>query len=431
MQDTSGSLSSLPSGTLSSNAVLKSVNEKDGYSVIQSSDDPLGFNAAGVNQLFLVDATGNIVHQYTNESVSVTFGQASVKQDNLAIVYARTSGGTQTVSRTVVGTLGEDPASSSTNVIETLAAADQVTSLYLNISGSHVVYNKVVGGTRNIQFADTATNTFDTFLQGVGELNKAADLDFYESNKIAVKYDNAGTEEVRLYTYGSSLYSTFKSGTNIFSFTALERESGSQGYVVFSDTVTNTAAVYGVSDPINPVASYTHSAGDSVLMVNAAYNSSGGVEIGVIGEFSDYSGDTGNELYAVRQNLSANSSRAYARSTSEYEKIFDGTYNIVTRPNAYRMLHDLKAMKEQLTDNIEGVNNASDIILKNIDLVRAAGFAFLDLSSSVSSEDDADKVAALLRDRIRRDAPAALAQAENLQSIAVAALALSEESILG
>ena len=95
------------------------------------------------------------------------------------------------------------------------------------------------------------------------------------------------------------------------------------------------------------------------------------------------------------------------------------------------MLHDLKAMKAQLSDNLDGVNYATDIILKNIDLVRAAGFAFLDLSSTVSSEDDADKVAALLRDNIRKNAPAALAQAENLQNIAVAALALSEDSILG
>lgn len=431
MQDASGSVSSLPTGTLSSNATLKYVNQTDGYSVIQSNDDPLGFNAAGVNQLFLVDNDGDVVHQYTDESTNVTFGQASLIQGNLAIVYSRTDGGTQTVSRTVIGAIGEDPSLSSTNVIETLGAADGVSSLYLNNAGTSVVYIKRVGTDQSIQFADTATNTFDSFLQGPAEVNKALDLGFYESNKIAVRYNNAGTEEVRLYTYGSSSYATFQSGTDIHSFSTLERGSGSQGYVVYNDTTSLTAYVFGTLDAVTPAASYTHSSGDSITSVYAAYNSSQGVEIAILGELSDYSGDTGTELYRLRANPSASSSNSYARSTADYEKIFDGTFNILTRPNAYRMLHDLKALKSQLTDNLEAVDYATDVISKNIDLVRAAGFAFLDLSSTISSDDEADQVAARLREEIRKNAPAALAQAENLQNLAVAALALNENSILG
>lgn len=122
--------------------------------------------------------------------------------------------------------------------------------------------------------------------------------------------------------------------------------------------------------------------------------------------------------------------RPVSRVTVEFDNLFDQATNISTRPNAFRVLNDLKALKEQITDNRAALENAQTVIGQNLDLVRAAGFAFLELSDQISSETSADDVASLLRDRIRKDAPAALAQAENLESIVVAALAVDPKSLV-
>lgn len=118
-----------------------------------------------------------------------------------------------------------------------------------------------------------------------------------------------------------------------------------------------------------------------------------------------------------------------ARSSTEYEEIFDGTVDLANRPNAHRMKHDLTALRDNLQTNIGAIDNAINVVGQNMDLVRAAGFAFLDLSETVSSEDDADKVANLLRQEIRRNAKGALSQADNLESIIVATLSLDLSDI--
>ena len=120
---------------------------------------------------------------------------------------------------------------------------------------------------------------------------------------------------------------------------------------------------------------------------------------------------------------------ATAGFSVEYEKIFEEQVSIRTRPNAYKVLSDLEALKKQITDNSKALDNGIEIIGKNIDLVRAAGFAFLDLSEQISDSDTADEVAQQLRRRIRIDAPGALSQAENLESIVVAALALDFDKL--
>ena len=82
------------------------------------------------------------------------------------------------------------------------------------------------------------------------------------------------------------------------------------------------------------------------------------------------------------------------------------------------------ALKKQIKDNKKALDAGVEFIGKNIDLVRAAGLAFLKLSDQVTNEKDAVKVADSLRTEIQQNAPAALAQAENLEPIIVAALAL-------
>lgn len=127
--------------------------------------------------------------------------------------------------------------------------------------------------------------------------------------------------------------------------------------------------------------------------------------------------------------IPASAYSATAAFTVEYEQIFDEEVTIRNRPNAFKVLADLEALQTQIDDNIKVLDSGVELIGKNIDLVRAAGFAFLELSDQISDDADAAQVASELRKKINRDAPAALAQAENLQAIVVAALALDPEKL--
>lgn len=117
-----------------------------------------------------------------------------------------------------------------------------------------------------------------------------------------------------------------------------------------------------------------------------------------------------------------------SRDTVELEKIFDGTRSIATRPSAYRMLTDLNALREQIDDNVATLDKATKLIEENINLVRAAGFAFLNLSEQINDSEEASMVAREVRDRIRKEAGAALSQIEHLEPIAIAALAASVDN---
>lgn len=112
-------------------------------------------------------------------------------------------------------------------------------------------------------------------------------------------------------------------------------------------------------------------------------------------------------------------------TSADFSSLFDEETNIDSRPNAYRVLNDLKALKAQITDNVGALDATLEMVGDNIALIRAAGFAFLNLSDQLKGDEDAADVALQLRDQIRRDAKGALAQAENLESVVVAALALN------
>ncbi len=120
----------------------------------------------------------------------------------------------------------------------------------------------------------------------------------------------------------------------------------------------------------------------------------------------------------------------YARVSAEFSALFAPEANIRGRADALRMTADLKALKGQIQENIGTVDDVLTTLQDNVELVRATGLAFLGLSQgdSIADASTADQVASSLRDEIRRHAkPAYLAQAENLQNIVVAALALTQE----
>ena len=114
----------------------------------------------------------------------------------------------------------------------------------------------------------------------------------------------------------------------------------------------------------------------------------------------------------------------------EFSDLFDERRHIKKRPEAYQMLADLKALKEQITTNIDAADKVGKFLSDNISLVRAAGFAFLAASSDsrLSSITDAEQLAAEVRAKIRANPGVALSQAGNLEAITVASLVLDSSA---
>ena len=82
----------------------------------------------------------------------------------------------------------------------------------------------------------------------------------------------------------------------------------------------------------------------------------------------------------------------------------------------------VKEIKDKVVKNIESLNSAAGLVQKNIDLVRATGFALLDASKGVSGDKDAEVVAMEIRGAIRSKASSNLSEAHNLNSILAAGL---------
>lgn len=83
----------------------------------------------------------------------------------------------------------------------------------------------------------------------------------------------------------------------------------------------------------------------------------------------------------------------------------------------------LQDVKRKLETNIKALKDTTKLVGENIKLVRAAGFAFLDVSNAMTGSESADAIAEELRTRIRANAGPALSQTKNLEPIMVAGLA--------
>ena len=109
-------------------------------------------------------------------------------------------------------------------------------------------------------------------------------------------------------------------------------------------------------------------------------------------------------------------------SYSDPAAMLDG--DITTRADAIRAVTDLKSLQDQIKKNLTALDDVRTVIGQNVTLVRAAGLSMITVASQIKNETDADKIAVMVADEIRRNAPAALAQTENLHGILVAGMGL-------
>jgi flagellin-like hook-associated protein FlgL len=114
--------------------------------------------------------------------------------------------------------------------------------------------------------------------------------------------------------------------------------------------------------------------------------------------------------------------RAAAMSRSDDPRAVDeGTSNLFTN-----VRDKLRGLGNTIRKNVEALDKTTEVLKKNLDLVRATGFAFLDAAGTVTGKEDPEKVAEQIREKVRAAAPKSLGEAHNLQGIMVAGLAASQ-----
>ncbi|MBX7144724.1 MAG: hypothetical protein K1X79_09760 [Oligoflexia bacterium] len=427
--NTVGSTTGIAAGSLSANITLIAVNETNGYSVIRSTDDLVGHNAAGAPNLFLVDPNGVVLQQITaNTDASFTFNYASLTQDNSQVAYIQhdSGGGTNDEARLVVlGSVDQDPATYTTT---DLYSTSDLSNIAINNAGTYVAMIDASSGRRGV-LIQTGTLDIDGTFTGYSSGVNVSALGFYGEHDVAL----VGSDGVYSYAGDTQDFNQIASA-NVGAFATLEAVGG-HGTVVYEDTdaltINSANGIAASFESFSTVFSYT--ASDSVSRLSLAFNVDGvNVDYGIQGSLVSKTGSAASQLYRIENNPLYTTGRKLKRSSpDEYDpitgeqqdSIFADSRSIDTRAEAYRTLKDLKALKGQIDKNLSALSEARDLIADNIKLLKATGKAFAEESGRISEESDAEDLANKLRERIRGSTSAAvLAQAGNLNSVTVAAL---------
>jgi len=437
IKNTDGTVTSLKAGFLDRSFDNLGINGATGSTLIGTTQD-LGNNASHKYNIYLIDKNGAVKSnfgwftasgsgyfvmnehdfQISSDDSKISYiqedDQASLEIYRYAIKTKTAGSGSGATTVTTVSYqygLG-DPAKS----FDTLRMSDDGTSYVYNY------YDEDLGEYY------TKSNVASPWLNASnGILNS---FEFIDNNKFI--YINSGSNQVHSYTLGaagtSAALTTGLSGINHLS--ASQASSGNSGYFALDSdngNGTKTVALYSAAST-TPLYSFITTTAESISQLSVGHNAAGQAELGVLGNLVGHSGDSDYELYRFNNNAAHTTGAKTTRITDPNSDLFADTTNIRTRPNAYRVLTDLKALKAQIKKNLHALDDAVDVLGKNMDLVREAGLAMLELSDTIKTSDDANDVAQKLRLKITQNASAALSQADNLNPIIVAALTLDSDS---
>ncbi len=415
-----GSVTSQAAGTLTNGVTTLAVNETTGYSVVSSKDNLFGgYNAGGYEQLFLLNDSGQVVHQITNNSSSsLTYVAADLSEDSQTIVLTSEDSGVRSLETVSTAAIGSDPATSTSTVYNTGGTSD-FAQVKISNEGSHIADRSSSG---TVTLWDTSTRTADYGL-AAETLNN---IGFIGSDTIV----GNSLSDIKEYQEGGSAV-TLASGLSIADashFSVLEEDNSFSGNGYYSYLTTDNllhVVRYDGGASSTETLSYSLGTGasSSPLQVSMAYRSNGKVEVGLVGTLSERSGDPDTELYRLCWNPLSDASRRVSGNSQEVSKVLDAS--IVKRPDAYRTLADLKALKSQIHSNIKALEDAQKTVSDNIELVRQTGLAMLDVASEVQDDDTAGSVARKVQALVRKNAPAYLLQSDNLTNIAIAAISIS------
>jgi hypothetical protein len=456
--DQNGTVTSQPAGTLSGSediVQVMAVNEISidgtsvpGYAIVRSTGDLFGgFNPDGVEQLFLVNSTGQVVHQITANSTVDNFSYkgADLSHDGLTFVVSVSNGVDSTVIQSLrFGALGGNPELATEKTITSIGPADpwEVGDVQLSPDGNYALVKEPNGNFYQLYQYDEAGPAWNVhggdgnggiIANGIRAAFVAGD----DGRVVFAVPGELGGFTIRTLDFANTNAVTVTGATFSGNFEELaalsyNTQSATTGYFAVIEDATlrmftlNAAGTEMTEVDLNASTSALgYALGQaSVTNLSLAQRPDGYVDIGILGKIGA-TGDEDNELYRLIFNTQSLSGRRQGFATEEPTKILD--YRLTTRPDAYRALQDLKKLSEQIDKNLKALDKMTTYIGQSLDFIRATGLAFLDASERLANESDADKVAQDLRIQIRRNARGSLAQAENLESIVVAALTFGQE----
>lgn len=414
--DTNGSTNGLSSGVLSADITVLAVDEITGYSVIQSTDSLSGdASYDGFNNLYLVSDTGAVLHRYTdNTSLTISYLDADISSSLLQIVYSEDNGATTTATYATFAAFGGG------GVTVPLTVGLEINKVAMSNGGTFLAYRD--NATTTTYFYSVAGNAFHATVQSTPDI---LDFGFLEDGSLAVLRDGVVTRTVQEISFLGAGFTTLASVSgDANKFATLE----GSGFAVFSD-IENEITQYDLTGDLERTLEL--GVDDEVSDLSLALNRNGtSIDVGVYGALHSF-GSIDKYMYRFRDNPaysqqqpSARGSPALYESITEQQNvsIFDSSFSIADRPQAYRTLKRLEALKDQIEKNLGALDAARTSLEENIELIRAAGTAFLELSNQVRGPEDADDLARKLILKIRNSSSAALSQADNLNAITVAAL---------
>ncbi|NLF24342.1 MAG: VCBS repeat-containing protein, partial [Deltaproteobacteria bacterium] len=322
IRPTGGAKMSLSSTTA---FTVKTVNETTGYSVIESTEDFLGRNAGGHNQLFIVDNTGTVVHQVTdNAADGVSYSCVGISADDLKLSYVvQDSVALQDRLYSTQLTAIGDYAGQTTD-LRTTGALASMSNLAVSDDFSHVALQQNAA----TYLYDTASWTEDATLAADATIKK---LSFIDNNTLAVARDsdaNTSADTVSLYSYGDGTFTDVLSGVDIDKFTALQVGSGSTGYFAYSSAAAEDLNdVYIKKGNGSDVISYDSAgAADTIVTLSMAYGPSNTVDLGIFGILTN-EGDEVAELYRMQGLSGTTGKTGFISSTTNVWKSISSADN--------------------------------------------------------------------------------------------------------
>ncbi len=385
---------------------LKTVNESSGFAVVSKYE-----TEESLADLYLYDNKGTLIQRLTDSAQ--TYGEVAISDDSKSILYTTTNDlDEESLKKITINSLGED--GTIENIETKNVSTDSIyTNLKISSDGSYFAYSDSDTGTNYLKNYETLASD-SAFSSNIN----ITDFDFVGTNTVAV-YDGTNLQS---YEYGSSLFNNIVSNVSIDKLDAIGKKDGEHYYLAYTDSTDGKIKV--INDGGSNIMEYEFDTeNDHISSLSLAYNSSGVVELGIFGKVSNISQDNDEELYRIN----GERPNKYSRASKIATTVFDSSLNLKSPADAYRVIDALSTLKDQLETNLKAMDNATNVVSLNIDLVRATGFALLDLSEQITSSDDAESIARKLKNEIRSNAPQALSQAENLHPLAVAAMMLNDD----
>ncbi len=415
-------------------AVL-AVDSQSGYALIRSAEDFLGYNQFHYDQVYVVDRAGKVISQVSDNDGTEKYNVSDIGVGGrkIALGVSDLSNGGKRIDLISLSKFGTDPSTHSVTTAQTFTGNSIIANVKMEKNGTHVLYSGRNNGTLIANAYTVAGGVIEEFGSNFSML--AGNYGFIDTNVFAtVRENDSGTYDIVSYDLNKSSYEVLESGINaIPNYQGLTADQTRAGYaIVYNDEGVDQIGIISSKFTDEVREFYQQSQGDTPTIFSIAEKNDGTIYLGIGGELHNRSSDPTAKFHRFEiTSESISVGENFSTTTKEYNSVFDVDRTILTRPDAYQMLADLNELADQIGDNLEAIDGAQDTLAQNIELVRSLGQAFINQSEQISSEDEADSVAQKIRQLVTTDARSALTQAENLESIIVAALTADPTSITG